>query len=369
MAVASALAVAVAVAGQTPAFAVPDVIAPPFTACAPTPAVAPALVAATGSAAGIHGGVLLAGRQVDAAATIVNVGLDAGVTRRGIAIAIAAAMQSSSLDPGARNGVHLGLFQQRTDATSGLYTEQDRRDAVGSAQMFYAQLAERVPGYDTDPRSNADLADLVQESGDLELIAAWSGLADALVDHFIPIETPVLAPASRRRGVGRCRDRRAPGASRRDGRIRAADPRLGDRRPSDDHGGTVDRQRPDHRRVHRCGRHDVGRHDVGSHDDIGSHNGDRPDDSRHRRHHRAGHHGPHRHGSARPRSRPPPIPPPASRPPPIPPPASRPRRFPSPLSRSTRPRPTRPPPTRPPPTRPTTDPARHRPDHHRPGTH
>ncbi|WP_157970783.1 C40 family peptidase [Nakamurella deserti] len=195
LAVASALAFTLAVAGQTPASAEPVAVPQPSTVCVTAPPVAPAVVAASGNATGVYGGVLLTGTQVDAAATIVNVGLDAGVSRRGIATAVAAAMAASSLDPTARNRSYVGLFQQRTDARSGLYTAEDRLDPVGSAKMFFAELVARVPGYDTDPRSNAVVGEEVQESGDAGLASRWAGLADGLVDHFIPVEAPVAAEA------------------------------------------------------------------------------------------------------------------------------------------------------------------------------
>ncbi len=191
-AVATALVFALAVTGQTPAFADPVPAPQPTaaTACLTAPPVAPAVVAASGNPAGIYGGVLLTGAQVDAAATIVNVGLDAGVTRRGIAAAIAAAMAASSLNPTARNASHLGLFQQHADARSGLYTGKDRLDAVASAQMFFEQLNARIPGYDADARSTAEIGDAVQESGDTATLTRWSALADGLVDHFVPAAPP-----------------------------------------------------------------------------------------------------------------------------------------------------------------------------------
>ncbi|MEP6979481.1 MAG: NlpC/P60 family protein [Nakamurella sp.] len=187
---ASALAVTIVIAGQTPAFAAPTAQPTVTTVCATTPAVPPGVVAARGSVPGVYGGVLLTGRQVDAAATIVNAGLDAGISRRGIAVAVAAAMAASSLNPQALNASHVGLFQQHADASSGLYTTKDRGDAVAATQMFFAELTSRVPGYDTDARSNSDLGDAVQESGDVAGLAAWSALADGLVDHFIPVEAP-----------------------------------------------------------------------------------------------------------------------------------------------------------------------------------
>ncbi len=190
MAVASALVLAVAIGGQTPVLAAPATSVAPVasTACVTAPPVAPVVVAATGSAAGIYGGILLTGGQVDAAATIVNVGLDAGVSRRGIAAAIAAAMAASSLNPGARNKAYVGLFQQREDRRSGLYTAEDRSDPVGSATMFFAELVDRLPAYDTDPRTDAEVGEVVQESGDAGPASRWSALADGLVDHFIPVE-------------------------------------------------------------------------------------------------------------------------------------------------------------------------------------
>ena len=163
-------------------------------ACATTPTQAPVVLATSGSAAGTYAGVLLTGAQVDAANTVVNVGLDQGITRRGIAIAIAAAMQASSLRPTAARLTYVGLFQQRSDATSQLYTKLDRSDPVGASRMFFEQLVARVPGYDTDPRSDAEVADAVQESGDVPLITNWVPMAQALTDTFVPAPTPEPTP-------------------------------------------------------------------------------------------------------------------------------------------------------------------------------
>ena len=163
-------------------------------ACATTPTQAPVVLATSGSAAGTYAGVLLTGAQVDAANTVVNVGLDQGITRRGIAIAIAAAMQASSLRPTAAKLAYVGLFQQRSDATSQLYTKLDRSDSVGASRMFFDQLVARVPGYDTDPRSDAEVADAVQESGDVTLITNWLPMAQALTDTLVPAPTPAPTP-------------------------------------------------------------------------------------------------------------------------------------------------------------------------------
>lgn len=193
----SAVALTLVLAGNVPAWAAPSA-APQLAACATTPAVpaVPAGIKATaGSPGAVYSGVLLAGSQVDAAATIVNVGLDAGVGRRGIKIAIAAAMQSSSLNGKARHRGHLGLFQQLSDPKSGLYTGADRMDPVGAARMFFDQLVKRVPGYDADGRSDAEIGDAVQESGDTDRIAAWADLAEALTAQFIPVAEPTIAVA------------------------------------------------------------------------------------------------------------------------------------------------------------------------------
>ena len=202
---AGAVAVGLVFSG-VPAYADPVTPVAPVAAisCATTPAQAPVVLATSGSAAGVYAGVLLTGAQVDAANTVVNVGLDQGITRRGIAIAIAAAMQASSLRPTAGKLAYVGLFQQRSDASSQLYTQQDRSDPVGASRMFFDQLVVRVPGYESDPRSDAEIADAVQESGDIPLITNWLPMAQALTDTFVPAPAaepvaPELKPAMGRK--------------------------------------------------------------------------------------------------------------------------------------------------------------------------
>jgi hypothetical protein len=68
----------------------------------------PAGIASGGSFAGIA----LNAEQVKMAATIVAVGKQMGITRRGIEIGLSVATEQSSLRPEALNGDWLGLFQQ-----------------------------------------------------------------------------------------------------------------------------------------------------------------------------------------------------------------------------------------------------------------
>ena len=82
------------------------------------------------------------------AATIVAVGKQMGITRRGIEIGISVATEQSSLRPEAVNEDWLGLFQQNPVT----YTQYRRTEPGGAAWMFYDQLLKLVPGYDTDPR-------------------------------------------------------------------------------------------------------------------------------------------------------------------------------------------------------------------------
>jgi cell wall-associated NlpC family hydrolase len=91
--------------------------------------------------------------QVDNAATILDVGQHLGVPARGQVIALAAAMQESSLRslPGGDRD-SLGLFQQRPSAGWG--TPDQIRDPVYSATRFYRTLL-AVPGWQAMPVTQA----------------------------------------------------------------------------------------------------------------------------------------------------------------------------------------------------------------------
>lgn len=99
--------------------------------------------------------------QADNAATVAAVGTTRGMPQRAVTIALATALQESSLrniDYGDRDS--LGLFQQRP--SQGWGTPEQILDPVYSAGRFYAGLAE-VPGYSRMPLTDA--AQTVQRSG------------------------------------------------------------------------------------------------------------------------------------------------------------------------------------------------------------
>ncbi|RIJ66985.1 hypothetical protein D1871_23215 [Nakamurella silvestris] len=151
---------------------------------------------ATGNVSGSYDGTVLSGPQVDMAQTIAEVGTELGITPRGVRIAVAVAMQESSLNPHAVNAVYVGLYQQLTDPTSGLYTEYRRTDAIGAARMFFEQLVKRVPGYDSDSRTDWEIGEVVQETNVGQYVQKWEGLAGELTTKFVPGSSAVLDAAA-----------------------------------------------------------------------------------------------------------------------------------------------------------------------------
>ncbi|MFC5054273.1 C40 family peptidase [Saccharothrix xinjiangensis] len=115
--------------------------------------------------------------QMAVARTVVAVGKGLGVTRRGTAIALATAMQESTLDPNAVSGRSLGLFQQQGE----LYAGVNRTDPADTARAFYEQLFKRVPNYDDPAVALAEAAQAVQASGaGASWYARWERWATAL---------------------------------------------------------------------------------------------------------------------------------------------------------------------------------------------
>jgi murein DD-endopeptidase MepM/ murein hydrolase activator NlpD len=115
--------------------------------------------------------------QVANAATIVEVGLRMQVPVWGQVVAVATAMQESSL----RNLDHgdddsLGLFQQRP--SQGWGTEQQIMDPAYAAEKFYETLL-AVDGWESMPLTEA--AQAVQRSAYPNAYAQWTGDAVALV--------------------------------------------------------------------------------------------------------------------------------------------------------------------------------------------
>ncbi|WP_255714828.1 MULTISPECIES: hypothetical protein [unclassified Blastococcus] len=120
--------------------------------------------------------VTLSPEQVQNAATIAAVGRDRGLPERAVVIALATAMQESTmrnLDYGDRDS--LGLFQQRP--SQGWGTPEQVQDPVYAAGRFYDHLVE-VPGWETRPLGEA--AHAVQRSAFPELVPRWEPLATEL---------------------------------------------------------------------------------------------------------------------------------------------------------------------------------------------
>ena len=133
------------------------------------------------AAGGTFAGVALTASQVEMAATIVAVGKQMGITRRGIEIGLSVATEQSSLRPEAINADWLGLFQQNPVT----YTQYRRTEPGGASWMFYDQLVKLVPGYDTDPRQNFEIGDVIQKTTTGERFAQYQDMATALAGQLI----------------------------------------------------------------------------------------------------------------------------------------------------------------------------------------
>jgi hypothetical protein len=106
-------------------------------------------------------GVELTTEQIGNARTIAQVGRDRGLPERAVVVALATAMQESSLrnlDHGDRDS--LGLFQQRP--SQGWGTPEQVQDPLYAAGIFYDRLLQ-VPGWDTGRLT--EVAQRVQISG------------------------------------------------------------------------------------------------------------------------------------------------------------------------------------------------------------
>jgi hypothetical protein len=131
------------------------------------------------------------------AATIVQVGMALGVSERGLIVALATAMQESTLrnlgDLGANNDHDsLGLFQQRP--SMGWGSEAQVTDPVYAATAFYRALR-RVSGWESMEVTVA--AQRVQRSAFPDAYAKWERDATSLTHWIVCDETAGLGlPAS-----------------------------------------------------------------------------------------------------------------------------------------------------------------------------
>lgn len=140
--------------------------------CAP-----PGAGAAAGGAANA---VDLSPAQLGNAQIIAEVGVRMGVPMPGETIAIATALQESTLrnlDHGDRDS--LGLFQQRP--SQGWGTPAQIMNPVYAAQQFYKQLLQ-IPGWRS--MRTTDAAQAVQRSGYPEAYEKWAGEAATLATEF-----------------------------------------------------------------------------------------------------------------------------------------------------------------------------------------
>ena len=178
----------------------PTAAAPAATDCAGLATAAPP--ATTGVTAGpddtrtggTFDGVPLSSSQVSTAQTIVRVGTEEKIDRRGIRIALAVAMQESSLNPDAVTGPYVGLFQQKVDPDTGMYSNGDRLSAADATRMFFAELNRRVPGYAHDSRADWEVGEVVQETRVGRNVLQWFKLSQDLLDTLDP--APATTPAT-----------------------------------------------------------------------------------------------------------------------------------------------------------------------------
>ncbi len=166
---------------QVPWWVLPGVAALVLSAGGVTAtAAAPAPVSAPASACAGEGGGKVADfgpDQVANAATIVAVGREMGVPPRGHLIAVATAMQESTLrnlDHGDRDS--LGLFQQRP--SQGWGSPSQVRDPRYAARKFYDYLL-GLPGWEDWPVTVA--AQRVQRSAYPDAYAKWERRAAQVI--------------------------------------------------------------------------------------------------------------------------------------------------------------------------------------------
>jgi peptidoglycan DL-endopeptidase CwlO len=149
----------------------------------------PGLRAPVGPLAGGRAGTRienLSDEQRSNAATIIGVARDMGAPPRAWLIALATAMQESTLrniNYGDRDS--LGLFQQRP--SQGWGSPGQVTDPVYSTRIFIERLLE-VPGWEDMPVTVA--AQTVQRSAFPDAYAKWEGLAAQLVQQLAHVDDP-----------------------------------------------------------------------------------------------------------------------------------------------------------------------------------
>lgn len=129
-----------------------------------------------------HHSITLSPEQVENARTIAAVAHDRGLPERAVVIALATAMQESTLrnlDYGDRDS--LGLFQQRP--SQGWGTPAQVQDPVYAAGKFYDGLVQ-VPDWETGELTR--VADAVQRSAFPLAYGKWTDFAESLAQVVRP---------------------------------------------------------------------------------------------------------------------------------------------------------------------------------------
>ena len=151
-----------------------------------TPAVAPDVD---------YAGVRLSTAQIRTAATVVAVGEQRGISRRGVEIALAVAMARAGLQPQVLHRSWADLTPAAVTPRAGLYSQDDRTDPADATRSFYSRLTELVPGYETDTRQDWEVGEVVQGITDGESAARWESMAVAVADA-LTAPAPAVAPAA-----------------------------------------------------------------------------------------------------------------------------------------------------------------------------
>ncbi|MGQ0842735.1 MAG: hypothetical protein ACT4QF_01240 [Sporichthyaceae bacterium] len=169
----------------------------------------PAVVKVTAKAKAVGRKANLTNNQVRNAKTIIAVVHKKKLPKRAAVIAVATAMQESSLrnlNYGDRDS--LGLFQQRP--SMGWGSESQVVDPQYSTSKFLSEL-QRVPRWKTRPLTVA--AQKVQRSAYPNAYARWEPLAQGLVDAMLPKQHTAKASSKKKRAAD-SRKEEAPKHSR-----------------------------------------------------------------------------------------------------------------------------------------------------------
>jgi cell wall-associated NlpC family hydrolase len=146
---------------------------------------------------GAFAGVTLSPTQTTTVQQILGVAKALNITRRGAVIALQAGMQESTLNPLARNGNAVGVFQQIAPGPWNSYVGYDRTDAAAASKGFFTVLLKRAPGYETDARPNHELAEDVERSGEGWRYQRHQPFAEAVVAALYDGSGPPLDCADR----------------------------------------------------------------------------------------------------------------------------------------------------------------------------